>query len=96
MNEKPVKVLLIEDNPGDARLIREFLNDTGVDAYDVEWVELLSTGMERLTGEGIDVVLLDLQLPDSLGLDTLRKVYDQAPDIPIVVFTVLGDKDLAI
>ena len=96
MDEKPVNVLLIEDNPGDARLIREFLNDAGADAYDVECVELLSAGLERLAGGGIDVVLLDLQLPDSLGLDTLSRVHDQAPDVPIVVFTVLGDKDLAI
>jgi len=96
MDEKPVKVLLIEDNPGDVRLIREFLNDAGVDAYDVECVDLVHTGMERLAGGGIDVVLLDLQLPDSLGLDTLSRVHDQTPDVPIVVFTALGDKDLAI
>ena len=57
--------LLIEGNPGDARRIREMLAEVKTVAFDLEWADRLSTGLERLAEGGIDVVLLDLALPDS-------------------------------
>ena len=66
-----INVLLIEDNPADARLVREALKETADPGYRVEWVRRLSLGLNRLAEGGIDVLLLDLGLPDSQGLETL-------------------------
>jgi two-component system cell cycle response regulator len=96
MYGKPIKVLLIEDNPGDARLIREMLSEVGSPPFDLQHADRLSTGLERLAAGGIDVILLDLQLPESQELDTFRRVYAQAPHVPIVVLTVLGYETLAL
>jgi signal transduction histidine kinase len=92
MDDKTINVLLIEDNPGDARLIREMLAEaTGV-PFHLEWADHLQPGLQRL-GEGeIDVVLLDLSLPDSFGLDTLGGTHAQAPQVPIVVLTGGNDE----
>ena len=92
MSSKHIKVLLIEDNPGDARLIREMMAEVGGARFDLECVGRLSTGLERLAGGGIDVALLDLGLPDSEGLDTFVRVYAQVPQIPIVVLTGIADE----
>ena len=95
MREKPITVLLIEDNPGDARLLRELLAEAGAAQFDLVHVARLSAGLERLAAGGIDVVLLDLGLPDGQGLDLLAKVQAQAPGVPIVVLTSLDDEALA-
>jgi diguanylate cyclase (GGDEF)-like protein len=96
MNEKAINVLLIEDNPGDARLIQELLAEPGGAVFTLECVDRLSTGLKRLVEGGIDVILLDLGLPDSQGLDTIVKAYDQVQDVPIVVLTGFDDEALAI
>ncbi len=72
MNNGSIKILLIEDNPGDARLIKEFLGETGT-VFELDWVESLSQGLEHLDGK--DAILLDLTLPDSIGLDTFKKIH---------------------
>ncbi len=96
MNHKLLQVLLIEDNPGDAHLIREMLGqDNRVDLH-LESVDRLSEGLERLSLGGVDVLLLDLSLPDSHGLDTVVKAQACAPQIPIVVLTGLDDEKTAI
>ncbi|MHB9075070.1 MAG: hybrid sensor histidine kinase/response regulator [Desulfobaccales bacterium] len=94
--EGPLKVLLIEDNPGDARLIREMLAEAGADDIRLEWVPRLSQGLESLGKGEIDLVLLDLSLPDSRGLETFCKAYTQAPEIPFVLLTGLDDETLAL
>jgi PAS domain S-box-containing protein len=96
MNAGPRKVLLVEDNPGDARLIREMLTEAGEGTYDIEWVPRLSEALERLARDEIDVVLLDLGLPDSYGLDTFLRAHAQAPQVPFVVLTGLSDETLAV
>ncbi len=96
MTDKQIKVLLIEDDPGDARLIRMMMSKADGPTFSMEHVERLSTGLERLTAGGIDVVLLDLGLPDSSGLDTFIKVHAQVPDVPIIMLTGLEDATLAI
>ena len=90
------KVLLIEDSPGDARLLRVFLAEAPGAGFDLEHVDLLSTGLNRLAQGGIDLVLLDLSLPDSLGLETFAKAHAGAPQVPIIVLSGLDDESLAI
>ncbi len=93
---KQIKVLLIEDNSGDARLIRGMLSDVDNVTFDMRCTDRLSTGLEFLAAEYIEVVLLDLGLPDSSGLDTFARVHGRAPDVPIVMLTGLDDATLAI
>ena len=98
-----IKVLLIEDNPGDARLIQVVLNSARtadfaahmLNTFDMEHVDRLSSGLKRLRDGGIDLILLDLSLPDSQGLDTFARVHAQASHVPIVVLTGLADAELA-
>lgn len=95
-NIKPIRILLIEDNPGDARLLQEMLADAKDRRFDLECADRLSTGLERLANSGADVVLLDLGLSESQGLETLSRVRAQAPKTPIVVMTGLGDETTAV
>ncbi|HWR57762.1 MAG TPA: HD domain-containing phosphohydrolase, partial [Thermodesulfovibrionales bacterium] len=88
---KIVRVLLIEDNPGDARLIEEMLKHSGAE-YELQWAERLSTGIELLKANGFDVILLDLGLPDSRVPDTLRKLSAIESKAPVIVLTGLADE----
>ena len=93
----PVSVLFIEDNPGDARLVREQLSLNGqASATRLIWVDQLASGLEYLPGGQVDAVLLDLSLPDSHGLDTLQRVLEAAPGIPVIVMTGTTDENLAL
>lgn len=94
--ERPVttKVLLIEDNPGDARLLCEFLVTADGASFEVEQADHLSTALSCLAEGGIDIVLLDLGLPDSQSLHSLSKVRAQAPHIPVVVLTSRDEDEL--
>lgn len=96
-----VRVLLIEDNPDDANLLCEELAEAdGVEGlpvrYEVDQADRLSTAAERLRHGPYDVVVLDLSLPDSLGLDTYDRARDLAPDLPIVVLSGADDQALAV
>ncbi|MFQ6042333.1 MAG: sigma 54-interacting transcriptional regulator [Candidatus Poribacteria bacterium] len=95
-SDKPITVLLVEDNQGDARLICEMLSEFNDTPCQLKLVERLSTGLEYLDAEDIDIVLLDLSLPDSQGLETFTIVRAHAIDVPIVVLTGLNDADMAI
>ncbi len=96
MYNSRVHVLLIEDDPGDAEFIQEILFEINNCSFAVECRERLSAGLERLSETGISVILLDLSLPDSQGLDTLVKVHAQTPSVPIIVLTGADDETLAI
>jgi two-component system sensor histidine kinase/response regulator len=96
MTEQRFKVLLVEDNPGDARLIRESLAETAGDPFDLETADRLATALRRLSAGGIDAILLDLALPDSKGQETFDKAKAQAPTVPIIVLTGLGDEAMAL
>lgn len=91
-----LKALLIEDNPDDVFLLREFLRRADGNKFTLESAEDLASGLDRLSREGIDVVLLDLSLPDSFGLETFVSVHEQAPAVPILLLTGLDDEELAI
>ena len=91
-----LRVLLVEDNPADIDLIRAMLPETGPARIRLESVSRLSEAFSRLEGGGIDLVLLDLGLPDSQGLQTFHKLREAAPDIPMVVLTGNTDQETAI
>jgi signal transduction histidine kinase len=92
----PIRALLIEDNPGDARLIREMLREASArDAADVLHADRLSAGLALLAERDVDVLLLDLSLPDSSGLATFETAHAAAPGVPIVVLSGLDDEGLA-
>ena len=93
---RPIKILLIEDNPGDVRLIQEMLADEKGDFFTVECHDRLSGALHRLTENRVDVVLLDLGLPDSQGLDTYARVHAQFPRLPIIVLSGLHDENIAV
>ena len=90
-----IKILLIEDNPADARLIREALATTG-EATEVQCTDRLAKGLEMLENGRFDAVLLDLSLPDSRGLSTFEQLHRRAPRVPVVVLTGLDDEELAL
>jgi two-component system cell cycle sensor histidine kinase/response regulator CckA len=96
MNLDGIRVLLVEDNPGDARLFTELVRDTGAGQWKLVHVDRLSAAVERLNRETFDVMLLDLSLPDADGLDTLIRAHTQAPKVPIVVLTGHDDEALAV
>jgi len=85
---------MIEDNAGDVELIKAFLAQDRDAWIAIENVDRLSTALQRLAAENFDVVLLDLGLPDSQGLDTFRRVHARAPHRPIVILTGLDDGPL--
>jgi len=89
-----VHILLIEDNPGDAVLIEQRLRSARDFRYEFDHVSRLKPGLERLEAGGIDVVLLDLNLPDAQGLRTVDSVHDAHAGIPVVVLTGLEDRKL--
>ncbi|MGZ4942020.1 MAG: PAS domain S-box protein [Halobacteriota archaeon] len=87
-------ILLIEDSPTDVRLIQELLHGTSHDSFHVITASTLAKGLELLSQNSVDVILLDLGLPDSQGVDTFRAVYAQAPALPVIVLTVSDDEEL--
>ena len=95
MDTIPTKVLLVEDNPVEARLIQDLVRKTCADQYKVERVDRLSAATRMLREKAFGVLLLDLVLPDSQGLDTLAMVHAQAPGVPIIVLTGIDDETLA-
>jgi signal transduction histidine kinase/DNA-binding NarL/FixJ family response regulator len=88
-------ILLVEDHPGDARLVREVLADADTLSYQIKHAMRLDDGLAYLAEGGIDVVLLDLGLPDAQGLETVVRMIAAAPALPIVVLTSLEDEELA-
>jgi two-component system, cell cycle response regulator len=92
------RVLLVEDNPGDARLVREALNEGAPEEFAVQVANSLRQALESLTpaAEPMDVVLLDLSLPDSQGLETYRAIHARNPAVPVLVLSGLNDESIAL
>lgn len=95
-NPDPIRVLLVEDNPADQLLVRSALRSLDVPDVSVGCAASLEEALRALKVETIDVVLLDLNLTDSWGLDTLRAVVKHSPNVPVVVLTGLADEQFAI
>jgi diguanylate cyclase (GGDEF)-like protein/PAS domain S-box-containing protein len=89
------RVLLIEDNPGDARLLREMFNEQGSRSTDVTIMRSMGEAEKYLAEHAVDIIVLDLGLPDGQGLDVVRRAHAAAPRVPLVVLTGLDDESLA-
>src|SRR5258707_8267052 len=96
MTDKAIRVLMVEDNPGDVLLMKVMLSEAGDSHFVAESACSLSAGLERMAAGDVDVVLLDLTLPDAHGLETVVRVRKGAPKIPVVVLTGLDDEDPAL
>src|SRR3984885_3611304 len=96
MSKKPIKtVLLVEDNPGDARLLREMLNEDGSRQIELRHAECMGDAEKLLAEQAVDMILLDLGLPDAQGLVVGRGAGGDPPRIPLVVLTGMDDEMLA-
>lgn len=96
-----IKVLLIEDNPGDARLFRELLQmyanaSAGRRRYDIDMADRVQIALERVAGTRFDVVVTDLWLPDAKGVETITILNAQGFDAPIVALTGVGGETMGI
>lgn len=92
-----VRILLVEDDPGDARLIQLALDEVQETvSMDLAWVERLSQAFQSMAERGADAILLDVNLPDSHGLDTVIRMLEKAPTVPIIVLTGLADEVLTV
>lgn len=91
-----VKILLIEDNPGDARLVEILLEESDFLECKIVNKQSLTEGIEALNQDDYDIVLLDLTLPDSRGFETLQKLIQAHPDVNVIVMTGLSDKVLGL
>lgn len=96
MHKNLIQVLLIEDKFSDVELLQELLAQSRLSKFQIKWVRCLEKAIKLVTVERFDVILLDLTLPDSIGLDTLKKLQATLLDIPIVVLTDLDDEELAV
>ncbi len=97
MSQKLIKeILLVEDNPGDALLFREMLNELGSFSTHLTHVEYMVTAEKHLAEHAVDIVLIDLYLPDAQGLGAVRRVQAVAPRVPLVVLTGMDDESLAL
>lgn len=91
-----IKILLVEDNPADADLLGEILDEADETQWSLVHVDKLKVALHTLSENHFDVVLLDLSLPDKQGLSTVVQTHEAAPDLPIVVLTGLNDKVTAL
>ncbi|HAT50384.1 MAG: response regulator [Nitrospirae bacterium] len=96
MNPACIDILLIEDNQPEANQIRELLETAEVGSFRVSWAGDLATGLMELIQTKFDAILLDLNLPDSTGLETLFSIKTRVPHLPVIILTSLDDKELAL
>src|SRR5271154_6710237 len=96
MNKKSIRMLLIvEDNPGDARLLSEMFKEQGSHNTELTHAECMSEAEKYLSERTFDLIVLDLGLPDAQGLGAVRRAHAAAPHVPLVVLTGLDDESLA-
>src|ERR1700727_3163940 len=95
MKEKALQVLLVEDNAGDVRLLREMFSKERPGSFELSHCLRMGEAERHLSKGGVDIVLLDMGLPDGHGLDTVRRAHAAAPGVPMIVLTGLDDEALA-
>jgi len=96
MNSEDIRILLVEDNPIDARLLREMIGEANAGRFHLQYADRLVDALDLLSHQPFDVILLDLSLPDARGLDTVTSVHAHAPKVPIVVLTSLDDEAIGV
>ncbi len=94
-NEKVIRIILVEDNPGDALIIEEMLKEIYDNKFELNRFQRVDDGLKHLN-EDFDIMLLDLNLPDSQGIETFNTMNKHAPELPIIILTGLIDEELAI
>jgi signal transduction histidine kinase len=95
MKEKALQILVVEDNQGDVRLLREMLSGETAGDFELTHSLRLDEAEIHLAKGGVDIILLDMGLPDGHGLDTVRRAHAAAPGVPLIVLTGLDDEALA-
>src|ERR1700689_5300972 len=95
MKEKALQILLVEDNEGDARLLREMFSKEKPGSFELTHLLRMSEAVIHLAKGETDIVLLDMGLPDMHGLDTVRRAHAAAPNVPLIVLTGLDDERVA-
>jgi len=96
MNSKPLSMLLIEDDPGFRDLVMQMLSEPSNSVFHIEQTETLREGFDVLDREKVDVVLLDLILPDNEGIETFSRIKEKYPELPIVILTSIEDEKIAV
>ncbi|MDD1677536.1 MAG: hybrid sensor histidine kinase/response regulator [Methanomicrobiales archaeon] len=94
--QEMVRVLLIEDDPVFVRYVQEMFQELPQNHFSLQHADRLSKGLDQIKGKTFDVVLLDLMLPDSERLETVRRVVRHAPQVPIVILTTLRDEQTGV
>lgn len=94
--EEKINILLIEDNPGDARLIDIYLKESFDNIFTLLTADYLSKGLELLEKQSFTIIISDLSLPDSDGLETFKRIHEKASDTPIIVLTGMEDEAMGI
>ena len=96
MQVEHIRVLLVEDDPGQVTVIKVLLKRAQVTQFELRVATDLGSALRELAAGGIDIVLLDLSLPDSNGIDTFLKVRQVAPRLPAIILTGTDDEQLAL
>jgi signal transduction histidine kinase len=94
-SDQMIRVVLVEDNPGDANLIKEYLTHDTRARFEIQIMTRLDDALEKISKDHVDIVLVDLGLPDSQGIATFEKMQERFPSIPIVVMSGLSDEAVA-
>src|SRR5271154_4586326 len=96
MSSKSIKILLlVEDNPGDARLLREMISEAGARNMEMTHAQCMKEAERHLSDREVDIILLDLGLPDVEGMMAVQRIRAAAPSVPLVVLTGRDDEALA-
>jgi len=96
MSSRPIRTLLVEDNESYSRLVVKMLGGADDVGFDIVSAETLAKGISALEEKVVDLVLLDLQLPDSDGLKTFTEIHGRYPGIPVIVLTGTSDQETAV
>ena len=91
-----IRILLVEDNPGDVLLVNDALAEAGPGLFTLVHADRISSALSRLDEGGVDLILLDLSLPDSQGLDSFRTLHARADLVPVIVLSGMNDEALAL
>jgi DNA-binding NarL/FixJ family response regulator len=92
---RALRLLLIEDDKGHALLTQALLSECSEAEFIVDWVTRVAEGIDRIQAGGIDLLLMDLSLPDGQGIPLLRKMRETFPKLPVIVLTSYDDPDNA-
>ena len=96
MDNKPIKILLIEDSPGDYEIVLHMLDKSENAEFELSHSTRLESGLRMFESENFDIVLMDLGLPDSIGIESFKKILGKHPAIPIIVLTGLANEEVGI